>query len=240
MRYSDRPRRALVRAACSFAGLALCAAGTGAQEVGYPPDRSPFRDLEYHQELTAYTGYFAAGRDPVGVAPQSGPMLGARYEVRVGGPAQFAARAGMVWSQRKVLDPTKPAASRAVGTLEQALYLADVGLTINLTGQKSFHRVVPVLNGGIGLVSDFRGRDAGGYQFGTGFAFSYGGGVRVVGRGPFQLRADITDYLYQIQYPDSYTTSLNSQSPVIGPGQSKGVWKHNAALTIGASILMFR
>jgi 2,3-bisphosphoglycerate-independent phosphoglycerate mutase len=50
----------------------------------------------YRQELTGFTGYYAAAEDPVGVAPRSGPMLGVRYEIRLGGPAQFYARAAVV------------------------------------------------------------------------------------------------------------------------------------------------
>lgn len=241
----DRVRRARSRAARFLSFLAVAAtAGAGstarAQEVGHPPERSPYRDLEYHQELTAFTGYFNAGKDPAGVAPQGGPMLGARYEVRVGGPAQFTARGAVIWSERTVIDPTVAPAARKLGTFEQGLYLADVGLTLNLTGQKSYHSVVPLLHGGIGLVSDFRGRDRGGFQFGTSFALSYGAGVRLVSAGPFQLRADVSDYMYQIEYPDTYLTSFGSQDPVISSGRSKGAWTHNAALTIGASILLFR
>jgi len=250
----DRARRALSRAAqigrraallplfplAAAAAAAADASTARAQEVGYPPERSPFRDLEYRQELTAFTGYFAAGKDPVGVAPRGGPMLGARYEVRVGGPAQFTARGGVVWSKRTVIDPRLAPGSRELGTPEQGLYVADVGLSLNLTGQKSYHRVVPLIHGGIGVVSDFRGRDRGGFQFGTSFAFSYGAGVRLVGAGPFQLRADVSDMLYQIEYPDTYFTPFNSQAPVITTGRSKGAWTHNAALTIGASILLFR
>ena len=224
------------------AAASLLAAGTAAlaQEVGHPPERSPYVDLEYRQELTGFTGYFNAGRDPARVAPQGGPMLGLRYEVRVGGPAQFTARSGVVWSKRTLIDPSKAPEERTLSTAEQGLYVADVGLSINLTGQKSFHRVVPVVHGGIGLVSDFRGRDAGGFQFGTSFAFSFGAGVRLVGSGPFQLRADISDYLYHIEYPDSYLTSFDSRVPVLGTRGSKSAWTHNAALTIGASILLFR
>ena len=56
-------------------------------QVGYPPAESPFRDLPFRQEATIVAGYFAAGKDPVGVAPQSGPLVGVRYEARIGGPA---------------------------------------------------------------------------------------------------------------------------------------------------------
>ena len=79
------------------AAVALLASTAGAQ-VGYPPERSPYRDVEFRQELTLFSGYYAAGQDPAKVAPQSGPMLGLRYDVRVGGPASLTARVARVFS----------------------------------------------------------------------------------------------------------------------------------------------
>jgi hypothetical protein len=220
--------------------LAVAATSTvaGAQ-VGYPPAQSPFRDLVYRQELTAIGGYYAAGKDPVGVAPQSGPIIGARYEVRIGGPAQFAVRAARVFSERNVLDPTKPEAERIVGTESWPLYLADLGITFNLTGQKSFRGIVPVATVGGGIASDFKGgRDVGGYRFGTAFALSYGAGVRWVTGGRYQLRLDVLDYLYQVRYPNSYFTANGTLPPVRSGSQS--AWTHNAAITLGGSYQFFR
>ena len=42
------------------------------------------------------------------------------------------------------------------------------------------------------------------YKFGTPFAFSFGGGLRYVPGGRFQLRVDWNDYLYQLKYPTQY------------------------------------
>ena len=221
--------------------LACAAAALPARaQVGHTPETSPYRDLEFRQELSAYTGWFAAAKDPAGVAPQAGPMLGARYEVRMGGPASLSVRLARVFSERTTLDPAKPRATRDLGTSAVPLYLGDVGLTINLTGQKSIRRVVPLLNAGVGLVSGFESADVGGYSFGTNFAFSFGGGLRWVPGGKLQVRADIADYLYQIQYPAAYFTPASDTTQILKDSQSPRLWKHNAALTIGASYLFFR
>jgi hypothetical protein len=208
--------------------------------VGYPTDRSPFLDLVYKQEITGYSGWYAAAKDPVGVAPQSGPIVGVRYDVRIGGPALFTAQLATVASKRTEIDPTRPLASREVATRNAPLFLADAGISINLTGQRSYRRLVPVINGGVGLVSDFKGADAGGYRFGTAFAFSFGGGVRYVPGGRFQLRADLADRFYQLNYPASYFVLASDSSRVVPPGQPTSFWKHNAAITVGASYLFFR
>jgi hypothetical protein len=210
-------------------------------QVGYPPERSPFYDLEYRQEITPFVGYFLASEDPAKVAPRSGPLVGARYDVRIGGPAQLTVRAARVFSQRTPIDPTKPVGERALASRNVSLYTGDLSLSINLTGQKSFHHLVPVVTGGIGIASDLGGRqDVGGYEFGTSFAFLFGGGVRWVPGGRFQLRVDVADYLYQIQYPDSYVLGTQANPAVLRPSQGRSSWQHNAALTVGASYLFFR
>ncbi len=222
----------------AVAAVALMGTAVEAQ-VGYPSSESPFRDLFYRQEATLFTGYYAAGEDPVGVAPRGGQMLGARYEVRIGGPAQLSVRAARVFSERTILDPAQPPAQREVGTQSWPLYLFDLGISFNLTGQKSWHRLVPVVTLGGGIATDMKGsRDVGGYRFGTPFAISFGGGIRWVPEGPYQLRLDVVDNLYQIRYPNTYFTTVGTTPPVRTGAQS--VWTHNAAITVGASYQFFR
>ena len=210
-------------------------------QVGYDPARSPYTDLEFKQEITLFTGGLRTGSDPSGAAPRTGPMLGVRYETRVGGPASFTARAARVFSERQIVDPTKPLSSRYSMPKSWPLYLLDAGLTLNLTGQKSIRHVVPVVNAAVGIASDFKsGSDAGGYKFGTTFAFSFGGGARWTPGGPFQLRADFADYLYQLSYPSTYYVKASDSTSVLRPSQPRSVWKHNVGLTVGASYLFFR
>ena len=219
----------------------VAAAGSPAlAQVGYEPERSPFRDLRYSQSLTVLAGYLHAPVDPAGVAPQSAPLLGLRYEVRLGGPAQFMARVATAFSEREPLDPTLIGDERRRGAESWPLYIADVGIALNLTGQKSWRGLVPIVQGGIGAASDLRGSpDAGGYKFGTTFALSAGAGVGWV-RDRFQLRLDASDYLYQIRYPDSYYVQPPGGSPLLPRTQPTSFWRHNLALTFGASYALFR
>jgi hypothetical protein len=220
--------------------LALAARSLSAQ-VGYEPARSPYTDLEFKQEITAFTGAFIAGAEPSGVAPRSGPIFGFRYETRVGGPAYFTARAARVFSERTIADPSKPMAGRYSKMMPWPLYLIDASLSLSLTGQKSIRHFVPVVNAGVGVASDFKSSsDVGGFRFGTTFAFSFGSGVRWTPGGPFQMRADFGDYLYQLSYPSTYYVKASDSTSVLRPAQPKSVWKHNVGLTVGASYLFFR
>ncbi len=240
----------MTRAPLQAAMIVALGAGVAAPalaQVGYDPPRSPFTDMDYRQELSVLGGYFSAASDIAGVAPQSGPALGLRYELRIGGPAQLMVRALRVSSERRLLDAGLAAPTRSLGARSEALYLADVGISANLTGQKSYHGFIPVVNGGFGLVSDFEGKadpqaDTArtGYKFGTPFAFSFGGGVRWTPGGRFQLRADVNDYLYQIKYPASFFTAPTGVTPVLAADVKQNQWKHNVALTLGGSYLFFR
>jgi len=210
-------------------------------DVGYSPPKSPFRDLEYHQELTLFGGYFSAAGEVSGASPKSAAMEGIRYEVTVGGPAQIYARFARVSSQRNVIDPTKPAATRQLGSQSWPVYLVDAGLSLNLTGQRTFHGVVPIIAMGGGLVSDLDKQvDADPFNVGTNFAFSFGAGLRMVPGGRFQVRADVGTYMFPIKYPTQYYVTASDGSAVIPSDQAKTSWKRNGAFSLGVSYLLFR
>lgn len=223
--------------------LALIAGPAAAQtvDVGYPPPQSPFRDLEYKHEATVFGGYYIAAKDPAGVAPRSGPMEGIRYEITIGGPAQLVVKLARVNSERRVINPLEPRATRELGVQSWPLYLTDVGFSINLTGQRSWHGVVPVIYTGVGLASDLdRQDDKDPFNIGTTFAFSFAGGLRIVPGGRFQIRADAGTHIYQLKYPTTYYATTSDNTTVLDTDQAKNFWKRNFGLTLGASYLLFR
>jgi len=210
-------------------------------DVGYPPPASPFRDLEFRQEATAFGGYYLAGKDPAGAAPKSGPMIGIRYEVTIGGPAQIVFRLARVNSERNVINPLEPRATRSLGVQSWPIYLTDAGFSLNLTGQRSWHGVVPVVYTGVGLASDLDKKDEKDpFNLGTTFAFSFAGGLRFVPGGRFQVRADAGTWLYQLKYPAEYYATTSDNTTVLPANQAKNLWKRNFGFTLGASYLLFR
>ena len=215
--------------------LAGAAATAGAQ-VGYPPARSPYVDLEHTQEFTLFAGEFHAHRDPVNAAPQGGPLLGVHYEWRAGGPAHLIAEVARIQSDRDVINPFKVGAAQRVGTVTRPLYAGNVGVGLSLTGGKSWHRIVPEVSGGAGLISDLRAQpDTGGFKFGTRFALNWGGGIRWVPGGHLQVRGDITNRLYTIGYPEAFYVAPTGGTAVIPQSQSKSFWTNNPAFTLGLS-----
>lgn len=225
--------------AIAFAAITLPGARAAAQ-IGHPPAQSPFVDLEARQTLTLEGGYFFAAKDPAGVSPQSGPLAGVRYDVYLGGPAWFTGRVESALVDRTVIDPARPLSSRILGVERRPLTMVDVGFTFALTGQKSWHGVVPLLHTGAGFVTNGKGADPGGLTLGTRFALAYGAGLRYVPASRLSLRADVGSHLYQLRYPDRYFEAALDSTSVLPSGGSKSKWLNNSAVTIGVSYQFFR
>jgi hypothetical protein len=230
-----------VRTSALIALLSIIASTAGAQ-VGYPPTRSPYLDLTYSQEITAIAGYYFGRADPAGVAPKSAALAGVHYEWRAGGPAHLTGELVRIMSSRTVLDPSKPAGTRNLGEQSWPLYSADVGLGMSLTGARSWHQMVPEIKAGVGFLSDLKGgSDVGGFKYGTRFALTWGAALRYVPTGSrYQLRADLTNRLSSIRYPDVYFRPTTSGATPILTGKDQSVWRNNPALSIGLSYLFSR
>lgn len=224
-----------------LSALALASIATTANaQVGHLPENSPYRDLETSQEFTFLAGHYMPGKDPIGIAPRDAPMYGLRYQIHVGGPAFLMARWSHVNSSRFAIDPTKTGPARQLGKQNVSINLYDIDLSLNLTGEKSYHHIVPVVNFGAGVASCGCSFNGDPYTFGTPFAFSFGGGLRYVPGGRFQLTFDWNDYLYQLKYPTEYYIAPTGGTAAVAGNQARSFWKNNRALTFGASLLFFR
>jgi opacity protein-like surface antigen len=225
--------------------LSVCALGAGAApalaQVGYPPTKSPYQDVSIHQDIAAYGGWFSGSEGQAGVGPRSGTILGVRYGLRIGGPVDFVGHLARVSSDRLVLDPSLSGDARRLGTQGEPLYLADVGIAVNLTGQKSYHRLMPTAGFGLGLVTGRGGADIGGYQFGTGFAIQFGAGVRYIASNNVSVRLDLADYLWQLAYPSTYYTHpAAGGDPILAANAPTNEWTHNKTITLGISYILSR
>jgi hypothetical protein len=229
----------------------LCAAGVrqAVAQVGYDPHRSPYDDLRETQEVTFFTGYYHGKKDRAQVAPQSGPMMGALYQWRPGGPANLSFSVSRVESQRNVFDPEARADCttaatqncKLIGVFRWPLYFFDGTFAMSLTGARSFFRLVPEVRAGLGLVSDFHGQpDVGDFALGTRFAFNGGAGIRWVPGGRFQFRADFTSHMFSVKYPESYFDAAPDGSTILGDRAKTSSWLINPAFTIGVSYLFSR
>jgi hypothetical protein len=213
---------------------------TLAAQVGHPPDQSPFRDIGLAMRITPFGGWYSASRDAAGVLPRSGPLVGLRWDMHVGGPGELTVRLAMVPTDRDVIDPDQPAGDRLVESRKLTLGFGDVGISFHLTGNKSWHRIVPLVHAGLGLASDFNGADIGGFKHGSEFSLMYGAGVRYVTGRRFEFRADVGSYFYQLEYPSSYYALGADGTSVLTPATPRADWRNNWTFSIGAAFTPFR
>jgi hypothetical protein len=220
----------------------FCAGATSllGQTIGYPPSRSPYEDVESPQRIMLFGGYFDAKKDDAGAAPQSAPMIGAQYEVTISGPAQFFVRAAWVNSHRNAFNPALPAETRSLGTASDPLILGDLGISVNLTGQKSWHHLIPTVAFGVGLASARGSVTNDPYDFGTQFAFSTDFGVSYVFGKVYELRVGVGNTLYQNHYPNGYYTVANDSTSVVPSSVSKASYLNNWRTTAGLVVPFFR
>jgi hypothetical protein len=138
-----------------------------------------------------------------------------------------------------VLDPSKPEASRIVEEgRSEPVYAVDAFLAVALTGERSWHHLMPMTGLGLGLVTNGKGADIGGFRYGTRFAFPWSAGLRwIPGGGRLSLRADVKDWMYTIKYPQAYYTStVSGEAPILAAGTPTSRWTNNFALTVGGSL----
>ncbi len=221
--------------------LALTAAPAAGQ-VGHPPSESPYRDVPFKQEVTLYGGSYQGAIGKAGVGPTGGPVIGARYSIRLGGPVEATAHLARVATSRMVKDPLKAGDERLVGEQSFGLYLADVGFALNLTGQKSYHRFVPVVGAGLGVVSGSSGTDVGGFKVGTPFALNFRAALRFIPQGNISARLEISDNMFQLSYPSSYFRSppIGEGGPILDTSAGNNQWTHHRVLTLGISYMFSR
>lgn len=222
--------------------LLLGASASAGAQVGFPPERSPYKDFEPRHELSLLVGVDESNLDPAGVTPNGGLVTTGRYQWRAGGPANLFAQITRVGARRTVIDPSRSAVARSLGERDWPTYALDLGLAMSLTGEKSWHSLMPLVSGGAGVVSDLKsGTDVGGFKFGTRFAFDWGAGLRYVPGGRWALRADVTNRLYTISYPSSYYTAPSGGgTPVLNSSQAKSSWTNHAAFTLGLAYVFGR
>lgn len=223
-----------VFAAAVWLGVAASWRPTAAQ-VGYPPGRSPFHDIQRGGWGVLAAGYLGGERGSVGVGPSNGPSVSVRYERVLGGPAGISLGLAYAQATRFVVNPYKDSLTRTSGPFDNHVVLADVGLQILLTGAKTWHGVAPYIGSTFGLA--FGGAsppDTSGYRFGTKFTLAPGGGVHWYPARRLSVRADVRALFWRLRYPQAYKQpSPADSSRVLPVNASETEWTTHPWITIG-------
>jgi hypothetical protein len=235
-----RAWRLVALAALACAGAPLPAAS---QEVGVPPARSPFRDIVNHQSFTVFFGRFAGNTGAAGVGARGATAFGARLAIRLSGPVDFVATVGEAASSRRTIDAggtTVGDSSRVTGTTKLPLVLADLALSLNITGDKTWHHLAPYFLMGLGVASTTRAvTDPGGFRVGTAFTLVPTLGTRLFLGRDLALHVEVRDYYFKYTYPLGFFALPYAGPParasLLPTSASTGQWTHNLTLWAGLS-----
>ncbi len=211
----------------------------GQQAVGHEPENSPYRDIADHQGFTLFVGHFDGAPGPAGVGPQSATAFGARLQIRLSNPIDLWATIAEARSSRLVLDASTDTA-KSLGTKPLSFLMYDLGLALNLTGDKTWHGLAPYVGVGLGVATPSQVKiDPGGFQLGTSFALMPTIGTRWFVLPPLAIHLEVRDYLWRIQYPlqfyNSYYYSGTTATPILHTGISDRMWTHDFVFWAGAS-----
>ena len=173
---------------------------------------SSYRHIEHGQEAGIFLGTFSAATGQFDLGPDSGPLLGARYAVEVGGPVFIEGLATTLFSNRDVIDPRRAEGDRSIGEADVRLFMIDVRLAFSLTGRRTWRGLSPYIFVGGGIAFDGARRDdleqsllpEDRFEFGTSFTGSFGGGLRYGLTERLMLRSDLTLTLWQLATPTGF------------------------------------
>jgi hypothetical protein len=217
------------------------------QEVGNPPEHSPYRDIITHQSFTLFVGRFAGNAGPAGVGALPAAAFGGRLAVRLSGPVDFWVTLGEAASSRHVIiadtSVTHTDSAKRGPDIRMPLVLGDIALALNLTGDKTWHRLAPYVGLGLGFVSPTRSvTDPGGFKIGFNFAFVPTVGTRFFLSDALAVRAEIRDYFFRYQYPLAFFDTLNlryagppPRSSVLPLGTADRQWTNHFTLWVGVA-----
>lgn len=225
--------------------LALLIPGVAAAQVGHAPGASPYRDARVRQYLTFSGAYLTGGKGAAGVGPSDGFLGGVRWDVRLGAPtyAHVGLSAGSL--QRVIIDPQEGPAARIQDTVTQSVLMAEAGLGLALTGQKTWHGFAPYVAASLGMA--FGGSvpaDSIGFQFRRRFFVGPLAGVRWHISDRLHFRVEGRDIVWRLSYPVVFfeePANAPGEPPVLNPDEMRGTeWVHHPALvfSIGYALRM--
>jgi hypothetical protein len=185
--------------------LLLAAAPSVAAQVGNDPAHSPYRSQDQSLAISAMAGYMGGGGGSLGVGPHDGWMYGGRFQVRSNRAITLGASLMYGNMTRKVLDPDAPVGERDKGDFDQSIWMPQAIITLNVTGNKTWHRLAPFLGFAAGAAfGSSTPADSSGYEFGTKFAFAPFAGLRITPTSRIALRGEIQGNLWKLSYPVSF------------------------------------
>ena len=211
-------------------------------QVGYDPSHSPFRDINSRQHLGLVVGHFFGNTAKAGVGAQAAQTFGVRFRTQLSGPLDLNINATHIGSERLFIDPTKPDSTRRGGNVDFSLIAFEVGLSLGLTGPKTWHGFAPWVGLNLGIIVPTSPKtDPGGYKAGSGFTISPAIGTAFFFSPRLSLQLEARDNTIRYEWPSLYFRPTDPLTgaflpPAILPGSERDKQlTHNFSLSAGLS-----
>lgn len=205
----------MTRVLRSLLTLTFLLPSLAAAQVGHFPDASPYRDIRGDRYFQVFGGQVLGNGGPLQLAPQDGPMVGARIDFRSNSTIGLSLGGWYMMTERFIVDADKPPATRVSGPIDHRIIGAEATIQFNLTGGKSWRGLAPYT--GVGLGAAFGDKtpaaDTSGYAFGTKLFFAPMVGTRVMVGSRAFLKLEARAVFWNIRYPPSYL-----EEPAQAPG----------------------
>jgi hypothetical protein len=173
-------------------------------QVGYEPNRSPYRDAPASSGPMFFAGYLSGGRGNVPVGVSDGNTWGVRYNFAFGSTSIIL---GGAYGQttRRIVDPFVATKNNTSGLINCDVVVVDATLQMAITGPKTWHGLAPYIGATLGAaIGSELPQDSSGYSFGTKFTFGPVLGAKYYIGKKLSLNADFRALFWRLSYPTQY------------------------------------
>ncbi len=236
--------RGILKRILSIVTIACCVLPLGAvsAQVGHPPGSSPYRNLAGNKWISLQTGYLGGSAGSAGVGPTDGMLMGIRADFGLTAAIDLTGDIAFSDLQRLPIDPTQGADDRVVGTARQTVLLAQTGIVLRLTGEKTWNGLLPYagLTMGLAIGTEVAADSLSNFNFGIHFLTGPQIGVRIHPGRRLLLRLEARDIIWRLTYPSVFFESPTNDPdspPVLNPlTQDDSEWTHHPTLFFGLGI----
>ena len=199
--------------------LLAAMATSAAAQVGHPPAKSPYRDIEKGKAISVIVGYFGGSGGDFGVGPHNGPTYGGRFDLKISNTIQFGFSVSSGNLERNVRIPgvdTIP--TETFGPISQNVLFFDLAAQLNLTGPKSWNGFAPYFAAVAGLaIGEDVAADTSNFNFGNKIYLAPTAGTRFMLSQTFHLRLEARFNFWKLSYPAGFATTTTAGQWVLSP-----------------------
>ena len=201
---------------------------------------SPYSFLESTQELTFFIGTSNPSPGQLRIGMGSATVYGFRYGKDVGSALTLEVGSTVFAGDREVLDPRRAEGDRQIGVSDLTVASIEGRFRLNLTGQRTWHRLRPFILFGGGMAvatsedqlvedtAEVLVEDR--FGFGKRFTAVAGAGIGFHVSSRLAIRLDASLNLWKITTPQGYRDTTRNFGPV-----PDSEWTGAPAFTLGTA-----